>query len=771
MRFMVLPPPPDSHPLAFSTRYVCRMRSATSLLLLVLLALPRLAWGQADARRTLTAFPLPADASVVLDGQLTEPFWSRSDSAHGFTQQEPAEGEAPSERTVVHVAYSATHLYIGARLHDSRPQGILAYQRQRDASLATDDRFMWILDTYASGRSAYFFEINPAGLRGDGLLTIGQGSDLNKNWDGIWMAEVTQDAQGWAAEIRIPFSTLNFDPEQSVWGINFQRTVRRRNEELLWTGYPRDEGLFRPQNAGRLVGLEGVSQGLGLELTPYGLTKADRTWTNGSLDTDPVYDAGFDLSYSLTTNLRAAITVNTDFAETEVDDRRVNLTRFPLQFPEKRDFFLEGSGVYQFAPRSNVDPYFSRRIGLVQGTQVPILGGARLNGQIGRYEVGFQQLRTGRDSDVPAEDFTVARVRANILSESTVGAIYTRRYTHDRPTLQARHTAGFDLELGTSTFRGNQNLQFQAFFVAHNAPTPDDATSFFDRTTRGIRLSYPNQPWSGHVSYREFGDAFDPAVGFNARDGFRRLQPSVGYSIQVARSPLLREIVFEYRHEFLADLGLGLGDLFAAPATVRNELTVNNELTFLEVEFESGEALASAVGHTVEWLPTVFDIRRDGSILIPPGRYPLWNWEVEAASAPFRLVSGEGTFEYREFWTGTRTDYGLELTLRPGPGLRFTGLWQHNDVNLAEGRFRTNLVRATAGIDPTPALSLTANLQYDNLTEVLGLYTRLRWILQPGSDLFLVYTHNWLDDPAATTSRFRPLSSEATLKLTYSYRF
>ncbi len=737
------------------------------LMVAVLLTAPLCALAQPTAQRTMTAHALPPDAAVSLDGQLTEPFWARADSAHGFTQQAPVEGQSPTERTTVHVAYSATHLYIGARLYDSQPDGILAYQRQRDASLATDDRFMWILDTYASGRSAYFFEINPAGLRGDGLLTTGQGSDLNKNWDGIWMAEVTRDARGWSAEIRIPFSTLSFDPQQSVWGINFQRTVRRRNEEILWTGYPRDEGLFRPQNAGRLVGLEGISQGLGLEVTPYGLSKLDRAWSDGTLNTDPIYDAGFDLSYSVTPNLRAAVTVNTDFAETEVDDRRVNLTRFPLQFPEKRDFFLEGSSVYQFAPSSNVDPYFSRRIGLVQGNPVPILAGARLNGQVDRYEIGVQQIRTGQSGSIPAEDFTVARMKANVLSESTVGAIYTRRYTHDSPSLQARHTAGFDVELGTSTFRGDQNLQLQVFFVAHSAPTENDTTSFFDRTTRGLRLSYPNQPWSGHVSYREFGNAFNPAVGFNARDGFRRLQPSIGYSIQTPHSPIIREIEFEFQHELLADLGLRLGDLFDARETVNNELTLNNELTFLDLEFESGEALSSSVGHTVEWLDRVFDIRRDGSILVPPGRYRLWNWEVEAESAPFRPVSAEVEFDHRAFWTGTRTDYGVETTLRPGPGLSLSGLWRHSNVNLAEGRFRTNLVRATAGIDPTPSLSFTTNVQYDNLSEVLGLYARLRWILQPGSDLFLVYTHNWLNDP----TRLRPLSSEGTAKLTYSYRF
>ncbi len=730
------------------------MNNKIPLLCFIFLFLPALIHGQATERRIIQAYSLESGITVNLDGRLTEPFWAYADTAGDFTQQEPVEGGEPSERTIIHVAYSQTHLYIGARFYDSDADGILAYQRQRDASLSTDDRFMWILDTYASGRSAYFFEINPAGLRGDGLITIGQGVQLNKDWDGIWNARVSQDTQGWSAEIRIPFSTLNFDPEQSVWGVNFQRTVRRKSEEVLWTGYRRDQGIYRPQNTGRLVGLENVSQGLGMEFTPYGLTKSDRSWRESGLDTDMVYDAGFDLSYSITPNLRAAVTVNTDFAETEVDDRRVNLTRFPLQFPEKRDFFLEGSGVYQFAPRSGVDPYFSRRIGLVDGSQVPILGGARLNGQLGRFDLGFQQIRTGESGGIPAEDFTVARVKANILSESTVGAIYTRRFTHESDMLQTRHTIGFDAELGTSTFRGDENLQFQAFFVAHNAPTPDDTTDFFDRTTRGIRLTYPNQPWSGHVSYREFGEAFDPAVGFNARDGFRRLQPSIVYSMQMTESPLLREAAFEYRHEYLVDLGF-------------DPEKISNELTFLDARFESGEAIASTLGRTFERLDRVFDIRRDGSILIPPGHYRFWFLEVEASTAPFRRVSAVAEYETQGFWTGKRTDYELALVLRPVAGISVTGVWQHSDVNLAEGAFRTNLFRAETAIDPTTYISFTANVQYDNLSEVLGLYSRLRWILQPGSDLYFVYLYNWLNDPL----EFRSISSEAIMKISYSYRF
>ncbi|ARA93182.1 hypothetical protein AWN76_008435 [Rhodothermaceae bacterium RA] len=710
----------------------------------------------AGARPTLQAVPVPTTARLVLDGRLDEPFWETAPAAEAFRQQEPLEGAAPTERTVVRVAFDENHLYIGAVLYDAEPDGILAYQRRRDASLRTDDRFMWILDTYDDGRSAYFFEINPAGLMGDGLLTTGQGGTLNKDWDGIWEARVARGPYGWSAEIRIPVRTLNFDPDRTTWGINFQRTIRRRNEELVWSGHRRNQGLFRPQNAGALVGLRNLSQGLGLEATPYTLAEAATTWQPDGADTDPTLDAGFDLTYSLTPNLRASLTVNTDFAETEVDQRRVNLTRFPLRFPEQRDFFLEGSSVFTFAPASGVDPYFSRRIGLEEGRPIPIVAGGRLAGQVGRFDVGFLQVRTGRSGTVPPEDFTVARAKAHILSESTAGFIYTRRATHGGPPgLRDRHTLGLDLELGTSTFRGDRNVQFQAFFIAHTAAFDTAATSFFDRTTRGIRLAYPNEPFGGHVSYREFGSAYDPAVGFNARNGFRRLQPSLSYVWLLGRHPVLRAYEIGLRHEFLTDLDL-------VP------LTVNTTVTPAEVRFESGAWTALRLGHDYEHLREGFDILRDGRFVVPAGGYHTYEAEVDVRTPPQHRLSVGGEAGYGGFWTGTRAAFELDATLRPVPGLSLSATWEHTRVHLPDGRFRTHLVRTAAGFDPSPRASVSANVQYDNLSRIVGAYARLRWIVHPGSDLYLVYTHNWLDDPLG---RFRSLTSQAALKATYTHRF
>jgi hypothetical protein len=730
--------------------------SFTFVLLSFVLAVPVLAQRQVvDGRPVAYGMRLEAGTSVHLDGRLDEAFWSDAVPITDFLQQEPREGGTPTERTDVRIAYDRDHLYIGATLYDSEPGGILAFQKRRDVSLATDDRFMWIIDTFNDGRSGYFFEINPAGLLGDGLLRTGQGGNLNKSWDGIWDVRVSRGSYGWMAEIRIPFRTLNFNPTQEVWGINFQRTIRRKNEELLWAGHRRNQGLQRPQNAGQLIGLAGMSQGLGLEVVPYTLASGTRSWADDGevVSSDPTADAGFDVTYSLTTNLRASATVNTDFAETEVDERRVNLTRFPLRYPEQRDFFLEGSGVFEFAPSSSVYPYFSRRIGLEGGRPIPILAGGRMAGQLGDFDVGLIQVRTRESGPIPAEDFTAARLVRNIFSESTVGIVYTRRATHGPAAARDRHTFGGDLEMATSRFLGDRVLQFQLFFVGHTEAVPGSGTNLWDRSSRGLRLAYPNDPWSFATSYREFGAAFDPAVGFTQRRAFRRFQPTLEYAPLLENSDLIREVSTELRFEYLTTLDF-------EPETVETRLTPG-------IRFESGDEVAVSVSRNFERLFESFDIRRDGSIIVPVGRYFAWSGEAEASTASHRRVAISGAVSHAGFWTGAQSGYSATATVRPTPGLNLSAFWSHDHVDLGGGAFGARLIRASGSLDLTPRTSLTSNVQYDNLSELVGLFARFRWTVQPGSDVFLVYTHNWLNDPLD----FRSLEQQAAAKVTYTHRF
>lgn len=708
---------------------------------------------QTEAEFLIEAYRLSHGETIQLDGRLDEPVWQNIAPITNFRQQFPREGNAPTEETTIYVAYDDNYLYIGAVFYDSDPSGILAYQKRRNQGLGTDDRFMWILDTFNSGRNAYFFEINPSGLKGDGLLSVGQGTNLSKSWDGIWFARVYQGDFGWSAEIKIPFRTLDFDPSNPNWGINFQRTVRRKNEEILWAGWRRNQGVFRPQNAGLLTGLRDMKQGIGLEVKPYMTATPTRRWINGTTETSFDYDAGFDVSYSITPGIRASLTVNTDFAEAEVDQRRVNLTRFPLVFPEQRDFFLEGSSVFTFAPASGITPFFSRRIGLVGGQAVPIHFGARAIGRTSAANFGFYQIRTG-NSQFDTEDFTVARYSHNIFSESSVGIIYTRRGTLGNDFFPVRHTMGYDLELNTSDFLGNKNLQFQAFFVWHNPNTIEDESRFWDRTSRGVRLAFPNFPFFGHASYREFGEAFNPAVGIATRVGFRRFQPTIGYTHVFDESPLLRSMTFQISHQYLTDLDF-------------TPETVSTGFTPLNISFESGEQIRIDVNRNYERLDFPFDILRNGSIIIPEGEYLNWGININANSASFRKVAAWASYTYEGFWTGTRTGYFTSLTLRPFPGINLSGEWSRSEVDLQEGGFTTDLFRFRSNIDLTTNLSITNVTQYDTVSELLGVYNRLRWIIRPGSDLYLVYTWNWLRED----DRFQPLENQGSVKVSYTYRF
>ncbi len=312
---------------------------------------------------------------------------------------------------------------------------------------------------------------------GDGLITSPTGGDdfggeMNKSWDGIWLARVRRTAIGWTAEIEIPFKTVNFDPDTDTWGANFQRTVKRKNEESLWTGWLRDEGLTRMSNAGRIGGIDGISQGIGLDLKPYVLGSASAAPGRNVPATTGDYDIGLDAFYNLTPALKANFSVNTDFAETEVDERRTNLTRFPLFFEEKREFFLDGANFFEF-PGGDESPFFSRRIGLNAGTPQPIVYGAKLVGQASRYDIGVLQVRTSEEEitgeapfTLKGEDFTVARVKRRFGSQSHAGVLYTRRATHES-IVEPRHTAAADVTIATPDFIEGSTLDSGAWYVAY----------------------------------------------------------------------------------------------------------------------------------------------------------------------------------------------------------------------------------------------------------------------------------------------------------------
>ena len=706
-----------------------------------------------EDRRQVWAIRLSDEESISLDGRLDEDIWQRAEAAADFVQVEPSNGDLATEPTEVRIAYDSESLYLGILCFDSEPEKVLGNQLERDGFLSADDRFMWTIDTYLDGRTGYFFEINPLGSIGDSLVGSGGGGfggGGGRAWDGIWMARVVKSDLGWTAEIEIPFRTVNFDPEAPAWGINFQRSVRRKNEESRWHGWARNQNLREMSSAGLVIGIEQVSQGAGLDIQPYLAAKH----FNGTGTGEPVensVDAGVDLFYSLTPKLQASFTINTDFAETEVDDRQVNLSRFPLFFPEKRDFFLAGLGFFGFSRESirTVSPFFSRTIGLDDdGNPQPIPFGAKVAGQIGSHDIGFLQVRTGDSGDFRGENFTVFRDRNRFWSQSYLGMIYTRR-AGDETSGPDRHTVGADFSLNTSQFRGADNLEFSGFYLWTSNPEDTGESESY-----GVRLEYPNDLWDARVSFREVQENYDPAMGFSRREDIRQFNPALEFSPRPRDHSWIRQFSFQISLDRNTD-------------TENQLLSRSLDLKVFHMNTHAGDQIQVHVQSEFEYLDEDFEIH-DGVILPMGGEYDFTRYRLAARTAGRRPFSIRSELEWGDFFSGQRREFSADVTVRPRPGLRLELGGEWNRVELAEGNFSTSLFEAEVSSQFGPWISLANDVQYDSVTRELGWQARFRWILRPGNDFFLVYSHNWLSDPF---SGLDTLHRSAATKFIYTHRF
>jgi hypothetical protein len=702
-------------------------------------------------RRTTRALRLQTTDRIVVDGRLDEEVWRRAEPARDFIQQDPDNGKPATEPTEVRILFTSTALYMGVTAYDSEPGAWLGYSRRRDDFLSSDDRFMWNIDTFNNQQTGYFFEMNPSGLMADAMRGT---SFYNRQWDGIWTGKVHRSEIGWTLEIEIPFSTLNFDPDADAWGINFQRTVRRKNEESLWNGWLRNQGLNRLSNAGLLVGLEDIAEATGLDVKPYLLGSSSSAPGRGSSEVDNDVNVGADIFYSPTPAVRTNLTLNTDFAQTEVDQRLTNLERFPQFYPERRDFFLDGGSFFDFQSSAGNDnsllPFFTRRIGLNQGVPQPIAAGSKLAGQFGNTDVGAMYVRTGRDEDVLGEDFLVMRAKRRVFRQSYVGALYTGRNLPEAG-FAMRNTIGADFLFATSTFLGSENISLGGFFLKTTTPSATGRTDAF-----GLRLEFPNDPWFGGLLYREIQPEYDAAVGFTPRTGIRRLNPELFYTKRPRAHAWLRSIQF----------GTNSNLLFST--TDGRLLNREVELLLANVSTHRQDMFSARVIPTYERLEKPFAISK--GVTLPMGREYKWTrYRLQAQTAARRVVAVNQTFETGGFYNGTRTRIATDLNVRVRPGIIVYTSAEWNRVDLDEGRFETRLFRIIPELHFSPWVSWVNNIQYDTQSAVLGWQSRFRWIVKPGSDLYVVYTHNWVDDPLQ--NRFDTLDRRAATKVLYTHRF
>lgn len=701
---------------------------------------------------------------IQVDGALNEAAWHEEPAIKNLTQVEPFPGEAPTEETKVWLAYSKDALYIAVQCNDSNPGQIFATEMKRDAELQDNDNIEIILDTFHDHRNAYFFSTNPAGSLVDGRISENEFASME--WDGIWNVRTQIDADGWSAEFEIPFKTIGFNPNISAWGFNISRYLARKREESRWASPSLDLRIFHVVKAGNIKGMKDLSQGVGLDIKPYGITGFTRDIYQPDL-WEPEYDGGVDIFYRITSNLVSSTTINTDFAETEVDTRQVNLTRFALFFPEKRSFFLEDAGIFEFAKGGHTGPpnmrgsgdlmpFFSRRIGLVNGTEVPIRIGQKFTGKIDRFDIGLLDVQTGRldasenpaGYDVASKNLSVGRIKANFLSQSYIGAMFTNG---DPTGLTSNQMGGIDFKLATSNLLNtNKNLSLMLFGSRTRTTGLDRRNNAY-----GGIISYPNDLLELEYKWINIGENYNPALGFVPRTGVR----ISSVTAEVSPRPEawgIRQLSFEVNYNDYYSL--------VQQDWESKELRLNP----VRIQTESGEMIGYDYTRNEEQLFEPWTISYRSDITLPAGTYTFGAHKFFLFTSESRPISLHADFASGTFYSGTRHEFGGELIWRKDRHLTASFNWEQNWIRLPEGDFNTSLVMYRLDYSFTPFITLANFVQYDTESANIGLQSRLRWIFTPGREIFVVLNHNWQENEL---DRFESSQTRFRVKLNYAFRF
>lgn len=713
----------------------------------------------APARQEPTAAPQRPRVRVgiapqppVLDGLPGEEEWSAAARITDFREVEPVEGRPASAPTEVWLMRDQERLYIGLVSREPEPSRMVLQNMRRDALLEDDDRIEIVLDTFRDGRTAYFFQLSAAGSRGDALIGD-NGRRFNKRWDTYWEGVARVGPDRWTAEIAIPFRAIAFGRD-GVWRANFQRYRGADRSEARWAAPRRDVELFIVSEAGEIEGMDGLEQGLGVEFVPY--LKAKDRETEAPEDRDLLGSGGGEVIWRATPQLTASVTVRTDFAETEADERRVNLTRFPLFFPEKRDFFLEDSNLFAFGEQvsfggggggADLLPFFSRRIGLAPaGMEIPIQGGARLAGRAGPLDLGLLAVRTDPlpSEGVPAADLFVARPSLDVRDDLAVGALITA----GNPYASAQNlVGGLDVRYSSvdvlpGTFSSN------AWWVRSD----DEATSEVG-DAYGAQLSLETKNWVYGLSALAAQKSFQPALGFVRRPGERRFGGEVLWEPRPDAASPVRNYAFGVEPEIWTD---SAGEL----------QSYTTDLTLFGVDWDSGDALELQVELQGDRPEQAFSPVSGTTIAAGDYDWAVLGGEFEFSRA--RPLSGRLRVEGGSYYDGNAGRLRAGAAWRPSAAFRLALTYREDRAWLPGGDFTTRVEILNVDFSFSPDLTLENLVQADNESDRLGLQSRLRWIQRDGRELFVVVNAGWQELPG---ERLVPAGRDITLKALYALRF
>ena len=761
-------------------------QSHLALLILCLVLLPGRGWAEgllknsqqnssilrdASGKRSITA--VRTETPLKVDGLLNDPAWQNALFQGQFTQREPDEGAPASEKTELGFLYNDNNLYIGIKCYDSEPGKIIAREMRRDAVVDDDDYFEFVLDTYHDHRSAYYFITNPHGVKREAKMA-NEGRDYNPAWDGVWSCKAKITEEGWFVEIAIPWKTLRFDEEgSSAWGFNCARMIRRKNEHVYWQHIPREfgrqAGIFRLSQAGSLHGIADAQMGGNLELMPYFLGGMEND-SNTNFATDRMSDVGLDAEVALTANLALDLTINTDFAQVEADQEQVNLTRFSLYYPEKREFFLEGAEVFAFGGSggsrwhhggSDMDLFYSRRLGLVDGHEARILGGAKMVGKVGKYQVGLMNILTDdvtyREEDlsttVNGANFTVVRFRRDILQRATIGMMLLNK--------EVLHSSYFNRSLGVDGhFPLSLYFTVSGYLAATFGPEKTEDGQTIDRNKQNlagkISLDYNSDLWRASLSHLDIGAQFNPEMGFIRRTDFRLSNASIEYAPRPKQSSVIRQFGYQLEGRYRSNH--------------ENRMLDNEIEASFSIEFQNSSRFSFNIQRQSEFIDYDWEVRE--GFLIPKGTYTGFMVSLNAQSDKSRAIAGGIDIDYGNYYSGHQMSFGLDSTITRIRRLRMELEFRHNNIRLPDGNFRTNTLGMRMFYFFSTDLYVKAYLQWNDdkyynagreriVSDVL-----LRWIYRPACNLYVVYNDARLVGPGNTEIVNRTLM----VKVTYFWR-
>jgi Domain of unknown function (DUF5916) len=692
----------------------------------------------------------PEGRRIVVDGDLRDPGWSGAARLGALTQVDPIEGVRPTRETLVRLCVDRDYLYLAIECREDRSE-VRGRLMQRDANLDADDRVEFWLDTFHDRRFAYWFQIGAGGSKGDALIG---GGGFNKSWDGIWEGKAAITERGWQAEIAIPFKTIAFKAGSERWRFNLRRLRKANDEESRWAAPLVAYQFFSLTQGGVITGLTGMAQGVGLDVVPYVKTSASRDRREGKHTTRDG-DAGLDLSYRLSPALNLRLTYNTDFAETEVDTRQTNLTRFPLFFPEKRDFFLEDAGLFSFGVtgrRPTLIPFFSRRMGRdARGAAVPIIVGAKLTGRMDDWNLGLLSVYQDEQTDADARfsdrrALSVVRVSRNVGRESSIGMLATS----GKPTDPGdAYTAGFDFRYGDSrAFGPGRGIDIRGWWLGTftDGPGGDDGAY-------GLQADYSSREWDLSLSSNHVEDNFSPELGFVRRTGVRE------YRLRATRT-------WRFWNSVVRRI-----EATAFPRATTNESgSKDSGLLFvkpMEVTFVSDDSVRYDLRREFWRLNEGFRIRDE--ITIPASDYYFTTHSIEVQTSKKRWAYVVASGKFGGFYSGNKTTLEFQPMVILGPHLQIGGGYEQNNVNLDEGSFTTHTWSGRVDISISPEMSWRNLVQYDSDSKNLSAQTRVRYIFRPGQELFLVGLYAW--EKAVHEAPFVPTTQDSALKVLYTIRF